>query len=101
MGKKPNFSRFLCPVCFRLYASNTVDREYPMCSDCGSEAMDIEVVPLKQYFSQTLLKELLEQETEWRAAKGFYDSYKQEKLKRMAQVIKLKKEFDADPSARA
>lgn len=81
---------FICPVCFRLYPKRSVDPDYPLCGDCGSEAMDIELIPLGRFLSESSLNELEQTQKKWNEATEFYESYKQEKAARISRVIRLK-----------
>jgi hypothetical protein len=79
---------FLCPVCFHFYA--TIDPKWPTCPDCGSEAMDVDVVPLDQFLQEHTLENLQDTREKWAAVQGFRETYKQKKLERIDKVISLK-----------
>lgn len=57
--------------------------------------MEIDVVPLRTYLADTSLDKLLEDREKWESVKGFRASYKAEKLRRILQIIELKKEFNS------
>ena len=83
--------RHICPVCFALYRSSSVGDDWPMCPDCESEAISVEVEPLADFLARHSPAELQQIADEWHAATGYRESYKQTKLQRIEQVLELKR----------
>jgi hypothetical protein len=90
-GSTPD--RLICSICFQSFHPSAVDAQRPSCPHCDSEAIDTEVIPLRRFLGETSLQDLVELERTWSEATGFYESYKQAKLKRIQRVVKLKKQF--------
>ena len=41
----------ICPACLARYPADTFYEAFPLCSDCGSEAMDVSVKPFSTYLA--------------------------------------------------
>jgi hypothetical protein len=91
MKKTDALDRSICPLCFRLYPSSLARSEWPMCADCSSEAIDMDVIPLRRYLADNSLRELTELRDSWAASDEFLPAYKAEKLKRISYVLELKR----------
>ena len=81
----------ICPVCFALYPSSSVGDDWPMCPDCESEAISVEVEPIADFLARHSPAELQQIADEWDAATDSRESYKQTKQKRIARAIELKR----------
>ena len=61
--------------------------------------MDVVVLPLDQFLAETSDETLIELRGKWAAATGFLESYKMAKLKRIDDVIVLKRALANGPDA--
>ena len=98
MKRSPGLDKSICPICFHFYPASLAREEYPFCPDCGSEAMDVSVIPLGEFLNKNSLEELAELRDKWAAATEFRETYKAAKLRRILRVIELKKQFDSNQS---
>lgn len=73
----------ICPLCFEQYAPGEIVAEYPMCSDCSSEAMDIEVEALGTFLASKTYAELDDVLQRWERVEGFLPAYKDAKAGRI------------------
>lgn len=83
----------ICPVCFRRYSAMTIPKEYPLCPDCDSEAIGVEVVPLGDFLNETSLAQLEEISADWSASQEFLPDYKQTKQRRIDDLIARKRKL--------
>lgn len=60
--------------------------------------MEIDVIPIRTYLTETPLQRLLEIREKWEAVEGFRPSYKAEKLQRILQIVEFKRELDSQVS---
>jgi hypothetical protein len=85
----------ICPICFDVYPASSAAQDPALCPDCGSEAIDIELVPLGTFLAETSTQKLTELRERWIAATGFLESYKAAKLQRIDAVLALRRSLDA------
>lgn len=79
-------SKYFCPICFSLF--NERNDEYPICAECDSEGMGIEILPLDK------VKGLAEKADNIRKSikkAGYLPSYKKLLFKRLDQLLALQK----------
>jgi hypothetical protein len=89
----------ICPLCYNLYPETLAHKKYPFCPDCGSEAIDVEVVPLRRYLAETSTASLIQWRDSWAAITGFRENYKAAKLERIERAMLLKAEYQAERGA--
>lgn len=73
----------ICQLCFQQYGPGEIVADYPMCSDCSSEAMDIEVEALDTFMASKTYAELDEALKRWEQVEGFLPTYKLAKASRI------------------
>ena len=83
-----NDATLICPLCFLQFPRSAA---MATCPDCGSEAIEIDAVPLSQYLTDHTLNDLQTLLAKWdAAAKSFNPSYHAAKRARMVAVIEMK-----------
>lgn len=76
----------VCPACFTLFPIGEMPAAWPMCPDCSSEGMDLEVEPLDAFLESRTLEDIDQIAARWDAAEGFLPQYKTLKASNIAQV---------------
>jgi len=75
--------RTICPLCFEQYGAGEIVADYPMCPDCSSEAMDIEVEGFADFMAEKTYAELNDVLQRWESTDGFLPAYKDAKAARI------------------
>lgn len=78
--------RTICPLCFEQYEAGEIIAEYPMCPDCSSEAMDIEVEGLADFIASKTYADLDGVLRRWEQVEGFLPAYKEAKASRIRSL---------------
>lgn len=73
----------ICPLCFERYGVREIITAYPMCPDCSSEAIDIEVEPYDSFMASKTYADLDEVLRRWEQVDGFLPAYKEAKTSRI------------------
>jgi hypothetical protein len=81
----------VCPICLDRIPPGTVSSDHPYCSDCESEAMTIDVVPLGEFLAAKTIEDFDTMLAKWEAVEGFLPSYKAVKAERIVQLRELKR----------
>lgn len=84
----------ICPVCFARYPSNSVCADYPICSECESEAMEIELIPYEDFISRVSVSDLERIDAWWDAREDLLPNYKRTVLEQLAIIIQDRIERD-------
>lgn len=84
-------SEFVCPVCFATH------RRGGTCGDCGSEAIEVDLVPMKDFLSGVTVAEMEDTAARWREATGFLETYKAAKQARIERLLKRRRALRPEP----
>ena len=80
----------VCPLCMTIYPPRTFSTDYPICGDCASEAVDIDVEPLEAFLAKHTPEQFDDMLARWEAAEGFNPDYKKLKSDRIRHLKALK-----------
>ena len=83
----------ICPICLMLEESNKVHHEPWLCHSCGSEAIDVEYVPLAEYIEEHSINDLQEQISKIDNSE-LLRTYVNQVIYQLMGLIKLKEKLD-------
>jgi hypothetical protein len=73
----------ICSLCFERYGPGEIAADYPMCPDCSSEAMEIEVENFASFMASKTYADLEDALQRWQQVEGFRPAYKEAKASRI------------------
>lgn len=80
----------ICPICLDRFEPGTIVKDYPYCSDCSSEGMDIDVEGFSSYMNRNTTADFDALLSKWDQAEGFLPEYKAAKRQRIIDLRQLK-----------
>jgi hypothetical protein len=89
--RNPITAATICPICLDRFPPGTMSNDHPYCSDCESEAMTIDVVPLEEFLAANTVDDFDNMLAKWDATEGFLPEYKALKSQRIVQLRELKR----------
>lgn len=78
----------VCEICFHTYPSSSVNPEWPTCPDCESEALSINLIPLRTYLESSDRQALEDIKTKIMSNTNLYEHYRKAVADRIEGLIK-------------
>jgi hypothetical protein len=80
----------ICPACLEKYPAGSIPIEAPCCSDCYSEAREINVVSYKEFLDRISAQQLEDMRVKWSAKTGLLPQFKALVANRIEDLIRAK-----------
>ena len=90
-------SKTICPCCLRQFEGHTIWKDWPICGDCDSEGMGIDVVPYVEFLRKSTLDGLHHRMAFYADSDDILPSYRELMMKRIEELMVEKAVLEAGP----
>ena len=80
----------ICPACLERFGPGQIAPDYPFCSDCSSEGMDIEVEAFDSFMASKSCADFAAMQSRLQEAGGLLPAFKNLKASRVRSLTKYK-----------
>ena len=80
----------ICPCCLRKFEPGMIWIDYPICSDCNSEGMELEVVPFIEFMEKNSAEDLLRRKLFYQDREQLLPAYRALLIQRIDDLIQEK-----------
>ena len=81
----------ICPACLEQFPAGSIPVEAPCCPDCYSEALQVDVVPYREFLDRNSAEQLEEMRVRWSTKTGLLPQFKALVANRIEELIRAKR----------